>query len=222
MGNSICYFVDTGLYDLTPQMFLNTFEKRCGSKIILKGAPGSPYVGNCDDDSSQWSFWCGDSDFDSAFKYTEIELKRVGEDVSFEMGYWENTFDIDELRVDREKLFFSNDRFFNFISFLSKYTERTLHDLKKYIDAVKKYIQPIVNCHRLFLCGDQVYSSDRESWEAHLLDGMSIDEALAPNSKNPNPEPVFTWDNLEELMDHDIDDTAIFVFELDHLPEFLK
>lgn len=222
MGNSICYFVDTDLHDLTPQMFLNTFEKRCGSKVILKGTSESPYAGNRDDDSHDWSFWCGDNDFDSAFKYTEIDIHRDREDVSFELGYWENTFDIVNLWVDGEELFFSNDRFFNFISFLSKYTDKTLHDLKKYIDAVKKYIQPIVNCHRLFLCGDQVYSSDRESWQGHLLDGMSIDEALALNSKNPNPEPVFTWDNLEELMDHDIDDSAIFVFDLDHLPEYLK
>lgn len=222
MGNAICYFVDTDLHNLTPEIFHRTLEKRCKSKIILKGSWDSPYAKNIDDDSSEWSYWCDRMNFDSAVEYGGLELYRNGAKVSLELGYWKNTFDIDSLYVGGKELFLTNDKFFNFISFLSQDTQEILHDLKMYIDAVKKYVQPILNCHRLFICGDQVYDPDRQPWQAHLLEGMSIDEALRLNSSLPKPEPVFTWNNLEKLMEHDIDDSAIFVFDLDHLPNYLK
>ncbi len=45
---------------------------------------------------------------------------------------------------------------------------------------------------------------------------------LMKHSSLTRPEPVFTWDNLPKLIEHDIDDSAIFVFDLDHLPNYLR
>ncbi len=220
MGNSICYFVDTDLSDMSPRMLHQTIRKRCGSPIVFKDINKASYWRD-QDDSSQWSY-VYEGNFASAVKYTNLELHRDSDEVSFEMGYWNKTFDITEFWVDGEELFLSNDRFFNFKAFLSEYTEDTLHQLKRYIDGVKKYIAPIVNCHRLFLCGDQVGDSDNEDWMGHMLAGMSIDEALEWNSKRSNPEIAFTWDNLEVMMDHYVDEGTFFVFDLDNLPPYLK
>ena len=223
MGNSILYFVDTDLHDKSPQEFLKTLEQRVGSSIKLDGYDESPYASDSSSrNPGEWRLWCYNSDLAGAMKDNDLILAKSSQDVSFSLYFSNNTFEIDDFIVNGKELGFPHGRFNLFCRYLSEDTEETLHDLKLYIDAINKYIRPIVNCSRLLLCGDQVYDDEKEWWDCRLReDGLTIDEVIQMNKESRSPDTLYTWENLNILM-ADYIGWGLFVFDLSKLPDYLQ
>lgn len=220
MGNDMLQFVDTDLHDMKPADLMQTLESRIGTHLQMRDwGTGLPDIYQFPEG---WSLWCSDADIEEGIKYHEVILGRRYEDCSFSLWYNNHSFSIREFELDGVELNLQHHRFNLFCRFLSEYTSEILHDLRLYIDAVNRYIKPITNCRRLFMCGDQVYIDENEWWNLRLEeDGLSFDELIEMNSKAREPETVYTWDNLDILMKEYVD-WGMFFFDLEKLPDYLK
>lgn len=220
MGNDMLHFVDTDLNNLAPNDLVRTLERRIDSPLqFIELGDAFPEIELFPDG---WSLCCSDSDIREGIKWKEVVLGRKSEEASFTLWYNNHSFTILEFVVKGKELELDDFRFNLFCRFLSEYTSEILHDLREYIDAINKYIKPIVNCNRLFLCGDQVYNDEKEWWNLRLEeDWLSFDDLIAMNSRAKKPEAVYTWDNLDVLMKEYIG-WGMFFLDLDHLPEYLK
>lgn len=222
MGVDILSFVDTDLNDLDADTLLRTLEERIGEKIQLRGFGDSPYPFYEEEDYG-WSLFCWDTDLENAVKTRQLNLRKTTSDCLIELGYFNNTFMIEDLVVGKEDYnSIIGYRFNGFCRMLSEAQETILRELKHCIEMVRSYLRPITHSTRLFLCGDQEYDDDKELLADQILEhGLSIDQAISYEASSVDPYPLYTWDNLGTLMENYIG-WGIFDFNLDKLPKYIS
>ena len=219
MGIDTVAFLDTDLKNLRPSVLHKELEKRIGKCIYLRGYDESPYP-NLDSEGEDWSLYCGNLDLNEAVRTRQLTLRKNTKDFFLELGFYNNTFEIEELEINGRRLQLFDYRFNQFCELLSENTESILKDLKDCIEVVNQYLRPIIHASRLFLCGDQVYVDGKEVLADKIFEGMSIDQAIEFEANSIEPNPLYTWDNLDILM-KDYIGWGIFDFDLDKLPTYI-
>lgn len=219
MGIDTIAFIDTDLHDLGPEAFHKELERRIGSKIHLRGFDESPYP-EFDREEEVWSLYCYNYDLATAIKKRELVLCRNAPGFFLDLGYHNNTFEIEELNIDGKESSLFYHRFNGFCRLLSESTDLVLKELKELVGMVNRYIRPIAHSTRLFLCGDQVYTEGKGLLADEIYEGMTIDKAIEFESKSIKPDPLYTWDNLDILM-KDYVSWGIFDFNLDRIPDYI-
>lgn len=221
MGNSTLYFIDTDLHDIKAEDFHRELEHRIGAPVTLRGYGNTPYA-DIEEQGNEWSLICGDTDLETAFNARDILLRGQGPGFFTDIYYYGKTFEVDEIVINNNPFVMSCGRFNLFCRDLSENRNRVLKELSEIIRRINKYLKPITHSTRLFLCGDQVYDDDK-GWHGDFImeNGASIDQALEFNSKCKNPDPVYTWDILDNLMKEYIG-WGIFDFNLEKLPPYIS